>query len=478
MQEVDGKEVLVECCSKQLNKYEKNYHTSEKELYAIVFALNKWYHHLLLRKFVVYTDHKNLMTLLNYAKSPGSTNKRLIRWAQMIQEFAFEARYIAGPENVGADYLSREGCKLTVQDNMSEVWRECPHRDLTLVQRQLDESENPISKYMFFVERERIVKGLYTNQSEWKPAVRASLRLAKKRSQEIHECMNEENDVDAEDVQPINQDGGHKLSTLFGPVRADELFHLPSLAQYQREDAYLLPIIQYLNHEGRPDLDDLPSAHRRLINNNQLKLGKDHVLRLASGDQIFVPACFRPSMVEYFHTHVCIQHRGETQTYGSMEPRVFWPGMRQDVKDYVKFCHICQVAKGSPKAKGELQLFEATAPFEWVNIDLIGPMPTSELGNRFSSEIRDRFTRNVRSVPVPDKRADTIAKAFVTQWILLFGAPKYLLSDRGSEFISEIFHLVAAVFGVEQRFTTPYHPQTSGQYIEYFRFQLPTHSNS
>ena len=79
MQMKDGKEHLVECVSKQLNNNELNYHTSEKELYAIVYALTKWYSYLLLRKFIVYTDHKNLTALLNYSKGPANLNKRLVR---------------------------------------------------------------------------------------------------------------------------------------------------------------------------------------------------------------------------------------------------------------------------------------------------------------------------------------------------------------------------------------------------------------
>ena len=69
LQQVHGQELLIESCSKKLNKYERNYHTSEKELYAIVFALHKWYHHLMMRKFTVFTDHRNLVSLLNYAKN-------------------------------------------------------------------------------------------------------------------------------------------------------------------------------------------------------------------------------------------------------------------------------------------------------------------------------------------------------------------------------------------------------------------------
>ncbi|ETO06177.1 RETRotransposon-like family member, partial [Reticulomyxa filosa] len=55
--------VPIEFISKKFDKHQLNWHTSEKELYSVIYALQKWRHYLLLRKFTVYTDHKNLESL-------------------------------------------------------------------------------------------------------------------------------------------------------------------------------------------------------------------------------------------------------------------------------------------------------------------------------------------------------------------------------------------------------------------------------
>ena len=89
--------------SKHLTKAELNYSTSEKELYAIVRALEYFKYILLGKKFFVITDHKPLKWLLNKPE-PAS---RLARWLIRLQPFDYEIQYRAGKKNGNADGLSR-----------------------------------------------------------------------------------------------------------------------------------------------------------------------------------------------------------------------------------------------------------------------------------------------------------------------------------------------------------------------------------
>ena len=88
--------------SKTLVDAQVNYTTTEKELLAVVFALDKFHSFLLGSKVIIYYDHAALRLLLAKKK----TKPQLISWILFLQEFDIEIRDKKGIENVIADHLS------------------------------------------------------------------------------------------------------------------------------------------------------------------------------------------------------------------------------------------------------------------------------------------------------------------------------------------------------------------------------------
>jgi hypothetical protein len=112
-QRKDKKPHVIYYASRTLNSTQMNYTTTEKELLAIVFALDKFRSYLIGSPIVCFTDH----AALKYLFTKKDAKARLIRWILLLQEFNLIIKDKKGVENVVADHLSR----LIFEDNMEHL---------------------------------------------------------------------------------------------------------------------------------------------------------------------------------------------------------------------------------------------------------------------------------------------------------------------------------------------------------------------
>ena len=79
---------VIYYASMTLNGAQKNYSTTEKELLAVVYALDKFRPYLLGVKVIIHTDH----VALRYLMTKKESKPRLIRWILLLSEFDVEIR--------------------------------------------------------------------------------------------------------------------------------------------------------------------------------------------------------------------------------------------------------------------------------------------------------------------------------------------------------------------------------------------------
>lgn len=125
----DGRIMPIRWASRKLNKAEKNYGITEKELLAVVWGITHFEYQLRGRKFSLITDHR----ALEFIKDKDDFgNRRMARWIEKIQEYDFDITYKKGEEVVGADALSRlyEKEKETDENEMRRKTREIHEKNV------------------------------------------------------------------------------------------------------------------------------------------------------------------------------------------------------------------------------------------------------------------------------------------------------------------------------------------------------------
>ncbi|GJY89955.1 reverse transcriptase domain-containing protein [Tanacetum coccineum] len=94
-------------------------------------------------------------------------------------------------------------------------------------------------------------------------------------------------------------------------------------------------------------------------------------------------------------------------------------------------------------------------------IDFMGPFPSSR-GNKYILVAVDYLSKWVEAKALPTNDARVVCK-FLKSLFARFGAPRAIISDRGTHFCNDQFAKVMLKYGVTHRLSTAYHPQTSGQ---------------
>ena len=83
-----GKPYVVYYASKTLNEARRNYTTTEKELLAVIYALDKFRAYLVGSDIFIFTDH----FALKYLLTKQNAKTRLIRWVLLLQEFNLQIK--------------------------------------------------------------------------------------------------------------------------------------------------------------------------------------------------------------------------------------------------------------------------------------------------------------------------------------------------------------------------------------------------
>ena len=157
-----------------------------------------------------------------------------------------------------------------------------------------------------------------------------------------------------------------------------------------------------------------------------------------------------------------VAHPGGNATLRDLRRRFVWQGMSTSVKDFCRSCLPCQRSKITRHVKAPLAPLDMPSHrFQALHLDIVGPLPECE-GFSYLLTIIDRYSRWLEAVPLSSITAEACARALLRHWIARFGTPATVVTDRGRQFVSQLWSELSLLLGVQLRQTTSYHPQSNG----------------
>jgi hypothetical protein len=355
----DGKWRPVAFRSKSLSPAEQNYEIYDKELLAIVQALEDWRQYLLgaQHKFEIWTDHENL----SYFRKPQKINRRQARWITELANYDFELVHKPGTQMKKVDILSR--------------------------------------------------------RIDYKP-----------------------DGTDNEDVVVLKGEWFRKIE--FSTVNEPDL------------DNIIKEIKEKTKNKEKIDkvVSEVPvSDNGFIIYEDLIYIPKDEELR--------------SRIITLHHDPAIAGHPGMWKTTEQITWNYWWPGLRREVKRYIKSCEACQRTKARRTAPhGPLNPNEVPEE-RWTHVttDLVGPLPES--GGYDAAQVWvDQLTGMVRFAPTQiTVTGEGSARLYRDHIFRSHGLARKMFSDRGPQFRSAFTRELSRLLGIEQNISTAHHPQTDGK---------------
>ena len=125
----------------------------------------------------------------------------------------------------------------------------------------------------------------------------------------------------------------------------------------------------------------------------------------AEGSQLVVPRNERRAMIRRFHDSLFAGHLGISRTVFRLQTRVYWPGLRNDVRTYIASCTVCIARKSPCPRRAPMGHVAVGRRWERVAMDLLDMSITSAKGNRYVLVMVDCFSRWTEACPLSDKTA-------------------------------------------------------------------------
>ncbi len=194
-------------------------------------------------------------------------------------------------------------------------------------------------------------------------------------------------------------------------------------------------------------------------------LQQDQLVKVTEGmilrdNKYIVPEALQKPVIKLYHDYA---HVSAPKTQQLIQKNFWWPQMASDIQRWCDTCIVCAtINQGKPGRTKLCRPEPPKGPWELLQLDFIGPLPSAKWGYRYCLVIIDKFSKWVEAIPTRNNSANTVARVVTNQILPLWGAPIQIESDQGTHFTGQVMKQICQMLNIKQRFHIPYRPQSSG----------------
>lgn len=440
----------IQFFSKSLNPQQQRWTAMERECLALVTAVKEFAPYLQGREFTLITDNLALV----YINKHNDAYSKLFRMRMDLMGYKYTIVYRPEVQNRVADALTRlEYEKEYDLGGFLEKYSE-----------ELD------IKGIRAITRSGInTNGDPSESGNWKPYVINYPNLATENDE--YDCIYSlilasnrqllwklvKNDTWEEMDELIKINDRHYLALLKGMDLQAELKAMTNkIIEHCKNNPEALSIAVNTDLRAKHLFIFKWLLEEHLKNMNvHIAIHTDQIIQLTDPRQI-------QNAMEMYHTTRLGGHCGIQRMISTMKRVYTWPTMIKDIKEYVNTCAVCDRTKTGRHTRAPLLITSVgEKAFDHVFIDYMGPVIASEYGHTYIFVATCDLTKYSIAVPTMGHTAPITAECFMKEIILKFGFPSTVTSDRGAEFLSEMFKELNTRLQIKQISTTPYRPNAN-----------------
>ncbi|KAL6421494.1 hypothetical protein ACFW04_011246 [Cataglyphis niger] len=520
-----GKDLPIAYTSRVLNTAEQNYSTIEKECLAIIYCTNHFRPYLYGKKFTIITDHKPLVWLHSIKDPSSRLWKWRTKLAEYEYEIQYKKGSLnnnadALSRNPPTNYILPLFTANPVDESSDEStfsFERRPRRPIS--DRQMSSSPIEFSPYNQQLEDNQsaskqtdITIEEYFSDDEMDRTI-ANSDEDSNQYEEIIDLNDEPQNTDRIIITEnrdslLKQSDNHVIFIYLNGTPFDN-----GAKEYQ--EANLLPNYQDLMYEranvkslNHGNLISLPIKYNNRTNIEiqtlkncirslldvvmELELTSFSISKTDNFDDlpwhyiigqiqgylrdlpVHITVCKnlvrtppfeqREALITENHSSAHGGHKGITKTYNRLRPHYYWKNMKKDIQNFIQRCRQCQLKKLTRiKTKQPMVITDTPgSAFDKVSLDIVGPLPITNTGNQYILTMQDLLTKYSVAVPLREATSLAIADALTKNFICIYGTPKAILTDQGTNFLSALMRNLTKRFNIQHFKTTAYHPQSNG----------------